>query len=187
MLKLARRDGFTDEHSGDFKLINATLTLGQTSTSGFTDVTAEYDHLATGVFDIVSGTVNADTEFPDLSGDFQTWDVMSSSAPNGRINVSYEGRLAPSQLLIAQINVPIKGTGLYNLKIYVEGATTLNPVYETSPTSPVAAPANRSVLVLTNLDLSTQPSGERKYYVVIEAFMGTGKSIRVGLPYIKHE
>jgi microcystin-dependent protein len=143
-----------------------------------------YGHLGTGIFDNVSGTVSGDTDAPTLTGDFQAWDTLTSTTPAGEIHVSYEGRITAEQTEITSIDVPIKGTGDYALKVYVEGAMTANPVYDSGIQS---APTNRTVLTITDLDLPEQPTGEGRYFVVVEAFVDAGENVRVGLPYVRQD
>jgi hypothetical protein len=143
-----------------------------------------YGHLSTGTFDGISGTVSGDTDAPTLNGDFQAWDTLTSSTPAGEIHVSYEGRIDPEQTQISSIDVPIKGTGDYALKVYVDGAITSNPVYDSGIQ---VAPASRTVLTVTDLDLPEQPTGEGRYFVVIEAFVDAGENVRVGLPFVRQD
>lgn len=187
-LKIARR-GSTGGHGGILKVINAVMTMGQASSivttappAAATDRT--YNHLIAGVFDLIAGSVTGDTEFPTVLGDFQTWDVLSSTSPGGEIHVAYEGQLTPVQDTISTIAVPIKGTGDYALKVYVEGAVTANPVYDSGIQ---VAPGSRTVLALTELDLTEQPTGEKRYYVVVEAFIDNGENVRVGRPFVRQD
>jgi hypothetical protein len=188
-LKVARRTGFTGNHGGIFKLISITMTIGQvtdpegTDNGSVSDTSASTQgHLATGVYNFISGTVSADTEAPTVGSDFQAWDALTSTSAGARVDVSYEGRLTSEQSTITLIKIPIKGTGEYNLKIYAEGAS--NPVYTTG-LSPVSA--SRNVLNIPSASLSEQPIGEGRYFVIIEATIDSGENIRVGLPYVRQD
>jgi len=184
-LKLARRTGGTGNHTGDFRLVNVTMVLTQTNPGSGASATTTYSHLATGVYDIVSGLASGDTDAPTLLGDFQSWDRLSNASPGAsEIHVSYEGRVSPDDTQISSIDIPIKGTGQYNIKIYVEDATTSNPVFESGLAS---APASRNVVNLTDANLSAQPGSEKRYFVVIEATLDPGEDVFVGLPYVGHD
>jgi len=132
---------------------------------------------------VVVGTPSGVQESATLGGDFETWLLLTSVAAANQINAEFQGRLAPGQTTISSIKVPIKGTGAaqYTLKVYVEGT---GQVYTSGIT---AAPGVRTVLALTNLDLSAQPTGEKRYFIVVEATLDGAEALRVGLPFVKQE
>lgn len=187
-LKHARRSvDPTDVHSGDMKLINLTITTNGAPSTGFTTPKIEWKHLSFGHSKAVSGAVTRIETTPDFTGDFQQWDQLHSTSPGGEIHIVYEGRLNKSQSKIAEVSVPIKGTGSYKLKIYGEDTSTDNIIFENGVSGPLTAPTARTVVLVAEGDFSSMPRGEGRYYVVIEAFLEAGEDIYVGLPFVKQE
>lgn len=183
-LKVARRGGPTggpDNHTGFLKLINVVMLLGQTSDVGVSTTT--YEFLGNKVANLVSGAATNTLEAPTLSGDFQTWDLVSSGG-GGEMHLSFEGKLTPDQSRITSIEIPIKGTGDYYLKIYSEDNITANPIYDSGLQT---APVSRTILSISSASITEQPTSEGRYFVVIEIVLGAGENIRVGRPYVRQD
>lgn len=184
LVKLKRLGG-TDTHTSTFQLIAVSVYTGVAPKTGFSEVTITQDYLEAPVFNQVSGTTSSDLEYPTFSGDFETWAFMTSTTAVARIDVGFSGRLTDGQTSLAEIKVPIKGNAgaQYNLKVYAEGSGA-TPVYTSGLT---AAPTSRTVLTLLSGALSAQPTGEKRYHVVVEATLDNTEELRVGMPFVKQE
>lgn len=142
-------------------------------------------HLALGIFGIQStASVTVDTQVPDLAGDFEIYDRVLSTTAGGRADIFYQGQLQESQSRIEEIKIPIKGEGTspqYQIKVFVEGQAD-TPVYDSTLT---AAPGSRTVLTISAGSLSAQPTGERRYHVLVEAYLDASETLYVGRPFVK--
>lgn len=177
-----------DTHVSNWQLIGASVFTGQ---GGNTPVGTEIDqhYLAVRDFRIVSVSgVSADTESADWAGDFEIWHKIESSVAAGRANVEWQGRLRGSQTKVASIDIPVKGqnggpTPEYQIKVYAEG--TVGAVY----TGPLVAETTgvRTLVSLTDGDLSAQPTGARRFSIVVEATLDAGEILRVGAPFVRQE
>jgi hypothetical protein len=141
--------------------------------------------LHTGVFAAGSGDIDADTDAPSFSGDFQAWDHFTAVTGAGEAAVYYEGRLAPTETEITEIQIPIKGSGQFRLKVWVEGATGIgNIAYESGL---VVAPTLRTVYSLSSgTELIDQPVGEGRYFVIVEAVLDSTEELYAGRPFVNH-
>lgn len=141
-------------------------------------------YLPHGGFNVVSGTVSGDIGYPSFAGDFETYYEMSSDSASGRIDVAFSGRLGDGQSTISSIKIPLVGSvgAQYQIKVFVEGSGSTN-VYTSSALT--AAPTSRSLISLTNSDLSAQPTGEGRYHVVVEATLDASETLDVGRPFVK--
>jgi hypothetical protein len=161
---------------------NGTLTDlggGQAALANRTEAYLEaHNYVPTGV--TVAGTV----EGPDLAGDFETYMLMTGGAPGDRIDLQFQGRLATNQTTIKEIQIPLKGTGDYQIKVFVEDQGNTN-VYTPSALTP--APGARTVVTVADSDLSFQPGTEKRYVVVIEATLDNTEVLRVGRPFVVQE
>jgi len=179
-----------DTHVGDFQFMAATVSIGQ---GGSTAVTTETDesYLDHRDFRIISVTgVNAEQESADFATDFELWSKMDSTVASGRVDVEWQGRLRGVQTKIASIVIPVKGqsggpTPQYQIKVYVEGSGASN-VYTGSALTPETTGV-RSIVTLTDSDLSAQPTGEKRFFVVVEASLDAGEELRVGTPFVRQE
>ena len=190
-LKIARRGGdLEDNHGGGFQLIATTVFIGQ---GGATPVSTEIDegYLPHRDFRIISVSgVNAEQESADFAGDFELWSFMASTTAAGRVDVEFSGRLRSTQTEITSIIIPIKGqnggpTPQYQVKVYVEGSGASN-VY-TGSALLAETTGTRILVSLTDADLSAQPTGERRFFVVVEATLDSGEELRVGTPFVRQE
>jgi len=178
-----------DTHTGDFQLLAETVFIGQ---GGTTPVTSEISegYLPHRNFNIITVSgVDGEQESPAYAGDFELWTLMTSTVAAGRIDVEYQGHLREVQTKIARIIIPIKGqsggpTPEYQVKVYAEGSGIV-PVYTGTLTAETTG--LRSLITLTDVNLSAQPSGERRFYVVIEATLDAGEELRVGTPFVRQE
>lgn len=137
-------------------------------------------------FDPISGTVTADLEYPSFAGDFELYALMSSTTAAARIDVLYSGRLYSYQGTIEEITLALVGNAgaQYQVKVYVEGSGA-SQVY--TPSALTAAPLTRTVITISAGDLSAQPTGEGRYFVVVEATLDAGEELRVGRPLAVQE
>jgi hypothetical protein len=185
-LKIKRKglDG-SDTHTGSLQLLSAELSTGEVLAQGAS--TLSITELPLAAFDIspVSGTPDGDLETPDLAGDFENWIKLEGNAGGDRIDVSFQGQFGLTQTEITSIKVPIKGTAgsQYQLKVFSEGSGA-TPVYDSTL---LVAPVSRTVLTLDDTDIGTQPTGEGRYHVVVEATLDAAEILRVGRPLVKQE
>lgn len=167
-----------------FQAINATLAFGVIPVSGISALSSFY--LGDPVYGNLAGTVFADMVYPDFAGDFEQFYMMNSTAPTGVVHAAFAGRLATTQSTIDEVSVFLEGvdtgTVRYNFKIYAEGSGA-TPVYASGPITPPGAAAQVAV---TSSSLSAQPTGSKKFFVVIEATaMENGESVSVSKPFVR--
>ena len=137
-----------------------------------------------GSFNNVSGTVSGDIGYPSFAGDFETYYEMSSSSAAGRIDVGFAGRIGDNQSTLSSIKIPLIGASgaQYQIKVFVEGSGDTN-VYSASALT--SAPTSRTLISLTDSDLSAQPTGEGRYHIVVEATLDAAETLDVGRPFMK--
>lgn len=165
----------------DFRVVNVTMDIGITPVSGVSF--SSYQYLTDGVFGNASGTVVGDTTYPSFAGDFERWYTMSSSSAAATLHVAFEGKLSGSQTQVSSISLFIKGSGAtpqYNVKVYAEGSGAL-PVYTSGLT---AAPGTSTALSIGTALMSAQPTGNKRYFVVVEASIDASESVSVSLPVV---
>lgn len=183
-LKFARRGiSITDNHTGNWQLIAAAVDVG-VGASVPVSVLSQF-YLTSSFINVVSGSVTGVQEGVALGGDFELYTLMSSSSAGARINVEWAGRLATNQTRIVSLAVPIRGSAgsQYQLKVYADtfGAT---PVYDSGL---LPAPVSRTLVTILEGDLSSQPAGEKRYHVVIEATLDNTETLRVGNVFARQE
>jgi hypothetical protein len=185
-VKRVASDG-SDTHTGEMQLISVPVTLGITPRSGFTAIEVSEVYLEGPNFKPVSPSgVNGDLDGDLLlASDFESYALMNSTVAAGRIDAQYSGRLATNQTSITSLKIPIKGSAgaQYQVKVYVEGQGA-TPVYDSTLT---AAPTSRTLLALTGGNLSNQPSGEKRYHVVVEATLDDTETLSIGRPFAVQE
>ena len=190
VVEISRPSGdAVDTHTGNFQLISATVFTGQ---GGSTPVSTEFDesYLDHRDFRIITTLgVDGEQESADFAGDFELWSKISSTVAAGRVDVEWQGRLRSTQTEITSILIPIKGqnggpTPQYQVKIYAEGSGA-TPVF----TGPLTAETTGTtqLISLNDSDLSAQPVGGKKFFVVVEATVDIGEELRVGTPYVRQE
>ena len=170
--------------SSGFQVISATLAFGVAPTSGISSRTEYY--LDDPVFGNQSGTVFAGPEFPVFGSDFELFYKMSSTAAAGIVHIAFPGRLSATQTDVEIVNFFVKGvnTGTvnYGVKVYAEGSGAA-PVFTQVASTP---PAASTQLTITGAMLSAQPTGTKRFFVVVEStLMENGESVSVGKPFVK--
>lgn len=185
-LIIARRGtAGADTHTADLQLICAIISFGVLSAASVSAVTIQEEYLNQGVFGAPSGAgVDGDTDFTDLGGDFETFDRLSSTIASGSLSVSYQGRLGGLTSQIKDIRFFIKGSGAtpqWTLNIYVEGTGIVHT------DGPNVAPLGSTEIVKTDLDLSAQPTGSARFFVVIVANIDAGETVFVSRPFVRLE
>ena len=174
-----------DTHTGDFELICAIAAFGVVAAAPVSAVTIREEYLNQGVFGNPSGAgVSGDTNFPALGGDFETFDALVSTVPSGSLDIAYEGRLGGLTTQVKEIRFFIKGVGAspnYTLEIHAEGSGVVHT------DGPNAAPGSSTEIVKLDTDLSAQPGGSGRFYVVITADIDAGEEVLVSRPFVRLE
>jgi hypothetical protein len=167
-----------------YSAINATLAFGVVPIAGFASITDFY--LDDPVFGNIAGTVDARPVYPLFASDFEYFFEMSSTAAAGAVHGAFVGRLAPVQTEISQICIFVKGvdtgTVTYDIKVYAEGSGAV-PVFSTGAATP---PASSTEIGILGTALSAQPTGDKRFFVVIEAAaMENGESVSFSKPFVQ--
>jgi len=173
----------TDTHPGDLYGITLVVTFRTLPTTGFTVLQEQEEYLNSGVFGNAVGAVTGSTDYADLV-DFETYDRLSSAAPAGVLHIAYAGRLGSAQTLLSSIKFTVKGVGAspqYTLKVYAEGT---GQVYTSGL---IPAPGVPTLVSKTNLDLSAQPTGQKRFFVVVETAIDAGEAVLVSRPFVRKE
>ncbi len=181
-LKIARRGSLgADTHTGDLQLIGATVFIGTGPSSAVSILSQMY--LNAKHIEVVSGTVTGATEAPDYGGDFELYTLLSSTTAAARIDVEWAGELATNQTRVDNIQLAVKGSAgaEYQLKVYVEGQGA-TAVYDSGL---VAAPLTRTLLSIAGSNLTGQPTGGKRYFVVVEGTLDNTETLRVGNPFVR--
>jgi hypothetical protein len=183
-MKLARRTGVGGNHAGGFRLIAIQVVWA----IKIQTVSADDRYMELSTFEIITSPgTDGDTGVPDFAGDFEVYDTMSSTVGSGRLNAIYFGRLRTDQTTIKNIRIPIKGTGgttQYKINVHVDGGGVSN-VY--SGSALLAAPGTASEISITDVDLTAQPVGKKRFHVVVEAHVNAGDVLLVGRPFVSQE
>lgn len=183
-LKLARRTSVGGNHAGGFRLISIQVVWAIKVQT----VNADERYMELSTFEIISATgVWGDTGVPSFAGDFEVYDEMASLVAAGRLNAIYFSRLRTDQTKIANILIPIKGTGgtpQYKINVHVDGGGVTN-VYSGSVLT--SAPGVVSEISIPELDLTAQPVGKKRFHIVVEAHVNAGDTLFVGRPFVSQE
>jgi len=186
-LVVARRTAVGGNHAGDFYFVNGRTLFTIAPVSGFTAVVVTEEYLEQPVFGNAVGVVTTDADYPSFGGDFETYFRMHSDSAAGRVDASWAGRLAATQTSITQIRISVKTGGgaspQYQLKVYAEGSGAV-PVYD-SGLQP--APGVLTELVITAGMLSAQPTGGKRYHIVMEAHIDAGEDVLSSRPFVRQE
>ena len=180
--KIARRGAdVADTHGGDWQLISATVAIGVGPSSAVSELTQFY--LSDGYVRQVAGTTSSNSEAPVFGGDFELYTVLSATAASSQINLEWMGRLASVQSTLVDFRVAVRGSAgsQYQLLVYEEGSAG-TPVYDSGLT---VAPTSRSELVVPGGSITPQPSGDKRYFIVVEAHLDAGEELRVGRPFVR--
>ncbi len=183
---VARRGSVgADTHTGDFQLLCASISFGVLPATTVGAITIREDYLSQGTFGNASGAgVSGDTLFPAFGGDFETFDELSSTVAAGTLDVAYEGRLGGLNTDITEIRFFVKGTGAsptYTLNVYAEGTGVVHT------DGPNAAPVGSTEIIKTSVDLSAQPAGSKRFFVVVTANIDAGETVLVSRPFVRLE
>lgn len=167
-----------------FQVINSTLAFGVSPVDGVSALTEFY--MDDPVIGNLAGTVFADWIYPNFATDFEQFWQMRSTAAAGVVHTAFAGRLATNQSQIDQIALNAKGvdtgTVQYSIKVYAEGSGAV-PVFTQAAVTP---PVSSTQVVITGTSLSAQPTGGKRFFVVVEATaMENTESVSVSKPFIK--
>lgn len=189
VLKIARRTAVGGNHAGTFKVTAFTVTFGIAPVSGFQAVLLEENYLGFPIFRAVVGPVTTQTDAADETGDFEEYHSAVASGGSGTAEGVFMGRLGGPQSKISSLKIPLKGAGPSpeaRVQVYVEGMGGTN-VY-TGPFSTLTTlPASRTLLTITEIDLTAQPAGEKRYIVVVELDLDDTETGFFGTPFFRHE
>lgn len=133
----------------------------------------------------ISGTITFDTIQPDVGGDFELYEQIKGHAAASRGDLAFQGKLAPGQTTIAQIDIAFKGIGAspqHRLQVFVEG--TGGPVHDSGL---VATPGARAVTTVLAGALSAQPTGEKRYVIRVQATVDNLEQVLASRPYVKEQ
>jgi len=75
------------------------------------------------------------------------------------------------------------GSPEYVLKVFVEGQGA-SAVYDPTAGAPIAAPGAIAAITLSSGSLTSQPTGEARFFVVVEAYIDAGEAILTSRPYV---
>lgn len=186
-LVVARRTAVGGNHAGDFYFVSARTLFTIAPVSGFTSVLVTEEYLEQPVFGNAVGIVTTDADYPSFAGDFETLFRMHSDSAAGRVDAAWSGRLAASQATLSQVRISVQTGGgaspQYQLKIYAEGSGAV-PVYD-SGLQP--APVSLTELVITAGMLSAQPTGGKRYHIVMEAHIDASEDVLASRPFVRQE
>ena len=195
-LVVARRTSVGGNHAGDFRLIGATVAFMTSPISGFSAVTITEQYLGPPIYGNISdpSLLTGDVDYPLFGTTFDALVNLSSSTASGRIDASFPGRLTSGQTTISQLRINLFGSGAspgYKIKVYAEGSGA-TPVYDSStygggPGTPQLAPGSSTEFIITDSMLSAQPTGQKRYHVVVEAWIDLGETIYASLPLARQE
>lgn len=180
----ARRVAVGGNHPGSFQLIGITVQFTIIASAGIVLNTITEGYLKKPTYLPISGTTLAVDTYPTFGGNFDELYAMSSTSAAARMDAAFAGRLGSFQTQIASIRVNIVGTGAspqYHLQVYAEGTGL---VYD-SGLQP--APGVLTELVVLAAGLSAQPTGSKRFHVVVQAFIDAAESVSVSAPFVRQE
>lgn len=186
-LVVARRVAIGGNHAGNFYLATARTAFTTAPVTGFTSVLITESYLSDPAFGNVVGLVTTTRSYPGFAGDFEATYSAASTSAAGRVDAAFAGRLALGQLTVATVKVGFKlGLGAspqYRLKVYAEGSGAV-PVYDSGLT---LAPGAYTEVTVTAGMMSAQPTGLRRYFVVVEAYIDAGETLLFSRPFARQE
>jgi hypothetical protein len=195
VIKFARRTtAVPSNHTGSFKVMGVEMIFNKPGTAGggggggsggFTE-----EYLTSWTFGNPVGAPGptADVDYPAFASDFEILYSMLGNAAASRVDVAFQGRIPDGFSTIDELTVGIKGSGAtpeYLLKVYVEGSGA-TPVYDPTSGTPIAAPGTLGTTVIAAGALSAQPTGARKFFVVVEAHVDTAETVFASRPFVKY-
>jgi hypothetical protein len=185
-LVLARRNAIGGNHAGTIRLVSVQVVFAVAPSSGFNAVTITEELLQQPVFGNPVGAVSGNQNYPLFASTFDALVEMASAGAAGRLDAAFQGRLTSGQTQIAQVKINIIGTGAspeYKLRIYADGSGGV-PVYD-SGLQP--APGALTEIIVLAGALSAQPTGQKRYHVVIEAFIDAAEAVLCSMPLVRQE
>jgi hypothetical protein len=186
-LVMARRVAIGGNHTGDFYLTAARAAFTTAPVSGFTSVLVTESYLDDPVYGNVVGSVTTDRDYPSFAGDFEAVFSAASTSAAGRVDASFQGRLALAQATVATTKIGFKlGAGAspeYRLKIYAEGSGAV-AVYDSGLT---AAPGAYTEVTVSAVMMSAQPTGLKRFFIVVEAYIDAGETLLFSRPFVRQE
>lgn len=186
-LVIARRTAVGGNHTGDLHLISSQTTFTLAPVAGYTAVEITQDYLAGPAYGNQVGSVSTDADYPLFGSTFEALFRAASTSAAGRVDAAFSGRLSAIQTQIAELRIAVMlGAGAspeYRLRVYAEGSGG-TPVYD-SLLQP--APGSLTELVVTAGMLSAQPTGSKRYHVVVEAYIDAGEALLFGRPFVRQE
>lgn len=129
------------------------------------------------------GEPSVDTEATDFTGFEEAYVRAEGFAASDQADIHFPGRLTALQTQIQSIKVGLKGTGDYQIKVYVEAAgPTWVLAYDSGV---VAAPGALTEVTILAGALSAQPINSKRFYVVISCFVDATEIVNTTLPYVR--
>lgn len=146
-------------------------------------------YLGQGIFGEASNPslVRGDTDYPDFSGNFDTFDKLEAFALDQTLDIAYPGRLEDTQTALVEMTINIIGDDAgftnpprFRLMIYCEGAITANPVYDSGM---MDAPDTLTEYIVDTV--TEQPTGQKRYHVVVSTELDTNQFVMCSRPFVK--
>jgi len=185
--KLVRRVSVGSNHPGSFQLIGLSVAFSTAPVSGFTAITTEEHFIDEFGFNIITTDgVWGDSEYPSFATTFDQYVKMNSTVSSGRLDVAFSGRLMSAQATVAQVKMNIMGVGAtprHKLLIYAEGSGA-TAVYDSGL---VPSPVAPTEYVITAAMMSAQPLVQKRFHVVVEAYIDSGEVVKCSLPFVRQE
>jgi len=190
VVKVARRNtAVPGNHTGDWRILGYEMIFNTPSVvSGGGGGGAAEGYLEQFVYGNVTGTIAADVDYPAFGGDFETLYSMASSSAAGRVDIAFQGKVPDGFTEINEISLNLYGTGGgpdYVLKVFADGSGA-TPVYDPTAGTPIAAPGTIATLTVGSGSITTQPTGQARFFVVVEAHIDASEAIFASRPYIKY-
>ena len=190
VVKVARRNtGVPSNHTGNWQVLSYEMIFNTPGTgAGGSGVGGPSENYLTQfVFGNDAGSITTAVDYPSFAGDFETLYSMASASAAARVDISFQGKVPDGFTTIEEITLNLFGTGAsaeYVLKVFVDGQGA-SPVYDPTAGTPIAAPGAISTIAVSSGSLASQPIGQARFFVVVEAFIDSGETIFASRPYVK--
>jgi hypothetical protein len=146
---------------------------------------------------IYTNVITLETLPADETANLEEYFKATAAATNpatARVYTQYvfQGRLSSTQTRIRSLRFTLSGNavgGLARVSVYVSGQGPINQYLSGRQFSSFQSlPLAEQEIIISNVDLSNQPSllGKR-YSVVVECDLGPSESMTVSTPYFRHE
>lgn len=186
IVKVARRTtAVPSNHTGDFRILSYELIFNTPAVVSGTG-SSNQTYLTHFSFGNDVGTITAEPIYPAFGGDFEILYSMASSSAAGRVDIAFQGKVPDGFTEIQEISLNLSGSGAgpdYLALVYVDGSGG-TPVYDPSSGTPIAAPGVLAATTILGASLSAQPTGQARFFVVIEAYIDAGETIFVSNPFV---